>query len=515
MNFNKRQHYVPYQRRRGRRRNFMPLIIFLVVIFLVIFLGVKLVKLIFSSGRSESAAAELQVSQGRAEFYFPDKKEWTPAYSDQKFLEGDRIRTTNNSQGSLSFFNNNKIFLDQNSEISFTKFSGDMQGDKEVSFKLAQGHIWANISDKDFGNQNSTFDLETPRAILHVRGTIFDIDSTERSDTIRLIKGNIDVDIFGTKKDRLTNIKVGVGQKLTITATTADDIKSGKDVLEMIDSDFLHSGWNIKNISEFDPQTSAALQKERDAQKQKEEADTSAQTDFPTPQITDPAEGTVVSATQDSITISGTTTEDTMQIIVNGYTLTKFQPGDKQWSYFASYNFGTMISGDNTFEVIAVSRDGKKSKPAVLHITYQGGESSGSIAPSSNTRSTTETTGMIQTSEKKKTITNSSQISDLTQPTIVRPEIANLEDPYQTSANVVTITGVPDPRTERIEVNGFELKKFKPGDTEFKYIANAQPGYENMKPGLNTYEIVTYGPNGTSASVILKILYSPFTIKQR
>ena len=198
------------------------------------------------------------------------------------------------------------------------------------------------------------------------------------------------------------------------------------------------------------------------------------------PTITSPAPGTVIPASQDTLELEGTAPPDAYRISVNGYVLTKFQPGDRKWSYFASKKFGTLVPGENSFEVVSVSRDGRESAPASVQITYEG-----SNAPV-----------VITESE-----------SDFPVPIVRVPEITDASQVFKTSDPVLHITGIVDPRTIAVEVNGFRLQKYQAGDTEWKYIANAS--YENMVEGENVYTVVAFGPNNEQSSTSLRVHYTP------
>lgn len=56
-------------------------------------------------------------------------------------------------------------------------------------------------------------------------------------------------------------------------------------------------------------------------------------------------------------------------IIVNGYTLSMFNPGDETWTYYAKESLGNLNPGENTYTVEAVSPDGVK-KQSSFSITY-------------------------------------------------------------------------------------------------------------------------------------------------
>ncbi len=58
------------------------------------------------------------------------------------------------------------------------------------------------------------------------------------------------------------------------------------------------------------------------------------------------------------------------KVVVNGYTLQKFKPGDTTWTYFANADFGLMKAGDNVYEVYALDSLGKKSESITVKVFY-------------------------------------------------------------------------------------------------------------------------------------------------
>ncbi len=476
---------------RRRRRNFVPLLTFLTAVVLLIWLIFRFFALLFSDVRSEDASAEIQILRGRAEFTLAESESWTPAYSEQKFLEGDALRTGGNSRISLEFLGGNMIFLDENSELLFEELEERSSGKKFVRLVLRQGKMWARVSEEDFQrDSDSSFEVFTDRMIVHVRGTIFDLETGPIQDSIRLIKGNVDADVFlDEDKEETKNISVSVGQKLIVSPTTLEQIKSGGEVLEIVDTEFIESEWHLQNLERFFPQEVSQIRRriEITAPGANPATPTMPQdSGLEPPKILAPVDGTRIPAEQDAVKLEGTAPLQAAQIMINGYTLTKFQSGDRKWAYFAAKKFGTLVSGENTFSVVALTRDGKASPPAVVKVFYEG-------------------TGLNPTQ-----VVSEALVGDFKAPIVTKPAVISADQPYQTSSEVVTFSGLVDPKTNAVEVNGFRLEKFVPGQTEFKYIANAK--YGNMSVGENVYQIVAYGPDGKTAGTTIKIVYTPLTV---
>lgn len=482
---------------RRRRRNFVPMLTMILGVVLVGWLGVRFFRAVFSNVRSETASATIQILKGRAEFSLGKSGIWARAYSDQKFLTGDTVRTASNSHVSFELLGGNMIFLNENSELKFAQLEQKSSGKKIISLQLPRGQMWARVSDDEFAKETkSRFEVETDRMLLSVRGTIFDLSATSAQDVVRLVKGNIDVDIFEDEERKKThNLKIGVGQKLVVNAQNLTLMRAGKDVLEIIDSEFIESEWHLKNLEKFSPQDAAQIRRRieilaprQQIPSEEDESTLKTSNEIGVPKILEPTSGIRVPANTDAIKIEGTAPLEALQIVINGYTLTKFQPGDRRWTYFASKKFGTLLPGENVYSVVAVSRDGTQSASSKITIFYEG------------TVTISEATGKTQ----------EISIEKFSAPVVLKPILPDPSEPYQTSSDIVTITGLVDPKTNAVEVNGFRLGKFQPGQTTFSYIANAR--YGNLKIGENTFEIIAFGPDGKKSSTTIRIIYRPIEL---
>ncbi|MDH3324909.1 MAG: FecR domain-containing protein, partial [Candidatus Peregrinibacteria bacterium] len=312
--------------RRRKKWNFVPLLTVLVLIVLFVWTGKLLISALFSSVRSESASAEIQILSGRAGFSLPETEEFSPAFSAQKFLTGDTIKTFANSRISLELPGGNFIFLGSNSEIEFTELEQKSSGKKTIKIKLNSGRVWARISDDDFSkDSDSKFEMETDRSRLYVRGTAFAYSTNEGQDVVRLIKGTVDVDIFDGED--VENVEVGVGQKLVVNGENLENLKNNIDILEIIDTEFIESEWHLKNFERFFPAEAAEIRRRIEISAPKVEPKTEnsnleESTDMESPQILSPQNGATISAGVDSIKIEGIAPANAVQVIVNGYTLT-------------------------------------------------------------------------------------------------------------------------------------------------------------------------------------------------
>ena len=484
---------------RSRRQNGKaPLILFLLIISFFFWALFQFISTLFSNIKHESASAELNILQGRVEFLLPESSDWSLAFSEQKFLTNDTIKTGPNSKASLTIMDRNLIYINQNSELKFMELEQKSSGKKKIKIQLLKGQIWIKSAADDFAQTSkagSQFSIETDSSEIYIYDSIIDISKTENQTTVRGIKGQSQIQITQTPETNPLNL--GVGQKIVLNNQTITEISANKDILEILDSNFIESEWHLKNLEIFYPQDATQIRRKIEIQTPKPVESTTAEVDIensiPAPQILSPQDGAKIPANISMLKIEGTAPAEAAQIMVNDYPLSKYLPGDKKWHYFAAQKFNTLVPGENKYTIVAISRDGKKSAPQTISIFYEGLASTESGTANS----------------KSITLNN---VFDFVPPVVTKPGVFQ-EDPnitYETSASIVTLFGTVDPKTNAIEVNGFKLKKFVPGNTNFSYIANAN--YGNMKVGDNIFTIKAFGPDNKIAETNIKIHYKPIDL---
>lgn len=485
--------------RSRKSRNRLPALI-VIVLGVALLLGVLFwaARSLFSSVTTENASAEIQVYAGRTEFKLKDSDVWTLASTDQKFFEGEALRTGSNARSALSIFDTNTVFLGPETEVLINTIEEKSSGRKTVELQLLRGQIWAKVDANLFGVESkSTFAVESSRTRAIITGTVFNFSTSEVQDTLRVVKGQVQAAL--KDGDDTYQVDVKLGQKLVINDEVLASVAQGQEVLDVLDPEFTESEWHLTNLEIFFPQEAADIRRriEVTAPPESVPAENPVEglpeaSDIEAPTITTPTANEAIPAAEDILKIEGTAPLEANQIVVNDFTLTRFQPGDRKWVYFAAKKYGTLLSGENTYTVYAVTRDGKKSAPASVTITYEGSD-----APV--TAATPTTPNPVETAVAAQAF----PAPVITSP----PALANDSSNYETSSAVVTIAGEVSPLTNAVEVNGFRLRRFNPGDTSFQYIANAN--YDNMQEGENTYVITAFGPDGKKASTTVKVFYRP------
>lgn len=72
---------------------------------------------------------------------------------------------------------------------------------------------------------------------------------------------------------------------------------------------------------------------------------------------------------ESSVTIVGSV-ECAYGIVVNGYTLSLFEPGDTEWFYKVSTEYGNLVEGDNIYRVYSIDEEGNQSESYDFYVKY-------------------------------------------------------------------------------------------------------------------------------------------------
>ncbi len=429
------------------------------------------------------------------------------------------MQTARNAHLKLTFFDNHHLFLNENSNLELLKLERKSSGQFTAHWRLSEGELWAKIDNSAWAQSENKPDIKiyTPRSVINVTGTTFNVVVNSEQENLKLIQGGVQLDLLDASEEIKNRVTVSVGQQITVNDNTAN-LAEPASSLEIIEPEFLESDWHLKNLEIFDPEGAAEMKakvearnapapQEADETTEETEATTEFESNAPlnpeleAPIILSPAQNAVIPAGQNSIAIEGTAPEQAFQIQVNGYTLGKFQPGDRKWTYFAATKFNTLRPGSNLYQIIAIDRQGQRSEVTELKLTYEG------TAPApvvNNTVTANDSAADI-----------AEVLAEFPPPVVTTPDLftADPNATYQTSADRVTLFGQVPVGTNAVKVNGFQLRKFKPGDTKFQYTAIALGVNGNMQEGENTYTIQALGPDGKFSETKARVFYSPINLE--
>ncbi len=108
--------------------------------------------------------------------------------------ESSKLKTGKNSYAVISY-NDSLIKVNENSIFSLKSLKEKKDG-FAVRFKLFVGSIFTKISKL---KKNSEFDVETPTAVVGVRGTEFEVSTKQDDTTVKVFDGKVR---FANLKDR-------------------------------------------------------------------------------------------------------------------------------------------------------------------------------------------------------------------------------------------------------------------------------------------------------------------------
>ncbi len=197
------------------------------------------------------------------------------------------------------------------------------------------------------------------------------------------------------------------------------------------------------------------------------------------PRITSPGgSGSTVQVQEDSFEIVGEASEDSTGIVVNGYQLQKFVPG-QFWRYLVDPAIGNVRVGENTYEVVALDRGGNRSIPVRITIVWKAQP----LPPASPEEDLPRDAGTYLFPGTLRVMAPTSDGS-----------------PFSTAEEEVLIEGETHLDTALISINGFTLTKYVAGKTTWNYVAN--DAFGNYRTGKNLYTIVARNADGKILDVV-------------
>lgn len=194
------------------------------------------------------------------------------------------------------------------------------------------------------------------------------------------------------------------------------------------------------------------------------------------------------------INITGGAPQGAVGMIINGYRLRLFNPGDTTWKFIGNVDLGNMQEGENVVEAVAINKAGIKSEPAQITITI--GESNAGITDPGDT---TETVVTVVSDDEETVSLNFNNPDTLPSNDPLKPGGIRIDAPetgnrHATSENEVLIEGGAPPGTVHVYVNDYRLRLYNPTRRYWNYIASTR--LNTLKRGENTYEVVARDEKG-------------------
>ena len=205
--------------------------------------------------------------KGDANIKKNNSQEWIELKKEQELFSGDEIKTGQDGEVAINFYDNSISQIGPNSQVTFDELfiDDDNYAKTKVSLKVTIGRVWSRIiklSDKE-----AVFEVGSDKTVATVRGTAFDFEVTELGvANINAVEDIVEVSTIEVKEeiDKITGEKI---KKREIIAkidlleglsTVIDQTRKNEELkkikTEIISEVEKQSEWfknNIKNEEKF------------------------------------------------------------------------------------------------------------------------------------------------------------------------------------------------------------------------------------------------------------------------
>lgn len=475
---------MPRYYRRRRRTNY--LIPFLVLISLGV-VAIILIQMIGGWFAGTKGDAVFYIAEGRAKVLPFGTSEWEQSYNGGKVKLGDSVKTLDNAVGVLSFYDGTLVRFDEDTEITLVDITKDGEA-QNIVMNLNRGQIWVNKPREQVMNKTD-FIVNTEYASYSITGTVFNLARSESQESIKVIKGQVQVDILedmNGKKRPIHSISVGIGQEVILDEAVMNAFLERKtpSVLKAITEEFKESNWYQWNSGEDEDPTdfpksgstdnSGIVDEEATGEVSLDESvDDAERSELSAPKISTPDTLDIVSE-DDEFSISGTVEDGIRKIVLveklagddvgKKVILSDFDADELDFAYEISLEERNIRSGINKYEFIGIDENAKETAPAVLTIEY------------------------LTEDQEEDDANNNVVLGSLEDPEVTAVAGRDYQAGMEIEDTAFSITGTIS-GVDSVFVDGYQLKAFEAGDETWQYNVNVN--YGNLLEGKNIF--VVYG----------------------
>jgi len=180
------------------------------------------------------------------------------AFIGMQLIRDDRLETGEDSFVALELDERKDIIISENTRITIRELK-ELNDGEEAWLQMETGAVWANIKEKL--NPDSSFKIETPTAVMGVRGTKFSVLHHDDASIVTVIEGRVEaaVNVESTDPDGKTAVQkitrmVESLQQLQIDAgiTTEADLIVKPLTAETLDP---FTGGIVRELMETQPES--------------------------------------------------------------------------------------------------------------------------------------------------------------------------------------------------------------------------------------------------------------------
>ncbi len=476
--------------RRRRKSNYLLPFLALISVGVILILGFQIFGGLFGS---QTGDAVYYTADGRSKTLAFGQAEWETTYNGVKIKLGDSVKTLKNAKGVISFYDGTVVRLDEDTEVKLTDITKN-DDDQKILLSLNRGSLWVN-KPKERVIDKTDFVIQTDYAAYSITGTVFALEKKTSSESLRVMKGEVQVDITEEANGEvrvIENMAVGIGQEVNLDDAVMQAFynRESPSVKKAISPDFRDSSWFKWNEKEdlaptdYTGQVSSASPisdpSDDEDEAEEDDADEAEKSDLAVPTISSPEETSIVSE-EDEFEIRGVAAEGTQKVLVvqllagevdeEKVLLNNYDADELNFSYDISLAQKNIKSGKNVYRFIGVDENARETEAVTVEIEYLGEDAT-------------------EESEDEEDDSANNAVGELSKPTVSKVAGKNYSSGMDVEDSAFSISGTIS-GADSVWVNDYQLSQFKEGDSEWTYNVNADWG--NLEEGENEYEV--YGTN--------------------
>lgn len=384
-----------------------PFLIF-VCIGIILVLVFKLVMALVTPKVMQGA--QMHIASGAAQLQIWGTESYFELKSDTTVMQGDKILTSADGRIIIEFFDGTLMRMDEGTEVLLSMVDED---DLEIEVELIKGQVWFNRVYK--GTEDTEIIVNTDNlAVLAKDASVFSVSALFDGQGVRVHNSfdesaGVEVEILDAERSSVVEKeRIGIAQQIFFSSDVLQSYWQFKSptVLEGIDSEYRDSEWFEWNLMEDENPSDFSVNvgtenvglvpaEEIELVPVEEDEEETVEEENSEEEVTEePVEEDVVVSGEVSlpsdISVSGGTEVDAngfyvvtnnpavvkgsisgaQKMVVNGYTLQKFSPGDGSFTYYANADFGLLVPGENTFEAYGIDSEGNKGESLLIKVIY-------------------------------------------------------------------------------------------------------------------------------------------------
>ncbi len=398
MNYTYYRRYQPTKRKNTSYKSFFWLVIILVLLVLVLRACISVAASLLEEKKDE---ATLTLYKGDAEILEWGQSEAEAASDAQLVLEGDEVSTAANSWATLTFYDETKVRMDQNTKVVL--YEVNIEEEKEqVVLQLVEGRVWVSHDPELEG----ALDLQIETAILNIQSVQGEylVAHQGSQEALFVNQGPVTAEYMDRSGEERTieTIVLSSGEMSLLDETTQTALLARENVTlvepvreDMFTDSFVRwsKGENVVEETPSDEEDSEDEEEPEETEETEEtdeattddEEETSAEEETPVEEeattglkiaVSSPANGATIQ--KDAIAIegvisSGTASRVTVTWSGNGtpYTLSGFTAGSSSFRYVADVAYGNYAKGSNTYTIVAYDETGAVSNTVVITLNAE------------------------------------------------------------------------------------------------------------------------------------------------